>query len=440
VSVQIENLSSLRRWHKLWVMFLHQLFFYLTILLLPTQLGLHLWPDWALVLGRRIDYLSPTLFLTDITIICTLLLWICFPHKKTVSATHLVLPKTVLLYIGIGIFVVCNILFSSSPIVVTVRWMKIIELVLFGYYIVKTKPPLTTTSLYLTVSMMYSSIIAIMQFILQHSIGGILWYVGERSFTLATPGIARINWCWIAGTNCVELLRPYATFPHPNVLAGFLSITICISIWRILTHRIEQKKIRLWYWMTIAISVIALGLTFSRGVWLISIIGILTLLGIVRKKSITHTILWIVLGLILCIATAFPYYLSLFKQSESVLIRDELSRAAFTMWKGYPLIGVGLNAFLITLPTVIPSRYLFFLQPPHNIYMLTLAELGLIGIGGICYFVYRLFLRLIHMPDKLPLIVFLIYGLLGTIDHYPITLQQGQLLTVVVLTLSFFSK
>ena len=33
---------------------------------IPTQLGLHFWPEWSKVAGIRVDYLSPVLYLTDI--------------------------------------------------------------------------------------------------------------------------------------------------------------------------------------------------------------------------------------------------------------------------------------------------------------------------------------------------------------------------------------
>src|SRR5438552_2386080 len=62
---------------------LHRIFFFLLILFLPTQLGLHFWPAWAMVLGRRIDYLAPTVYGTDILIILTLVSWIFVSSRPT---------------------------------------------------------------------------------------------------------------------------------------------------------------------------------------------------------------------------------------------------------------------------------------------------------------------------------------------------------------------
>ena len=55
---------------------LSAIFFYLLILFLPTQLGKHFWPNFSYVYGVRIDYLSPTLYFTDILIIGLFLSWI----------------------------------------------------------------------------------------------------------------------------------------------------------------------------------------------------------------------------------------------------------------------------------------------------------------------------------------------------------------------------
>src|SRR3989344_2827290 len=54
---------------------LHQTLFFTLLCLLPTQLVIHFWPEWASVLGRRIDYLSPTVFLTDVVIFLILVLF-----------------------------------------------------------------------------------------------------------------------------------------------------------------------------------------------------------------------------------------------------------------------------------------------------------------------------------------------------------------------------
>ena len=71
----------------------------------------------------------------------------------------------------------------------------------------------------LTLAVFGEAILAISQFIKGGTLG--LWILGERTFTISTPGIAKFDFYGR------EFLRPYATFPHPNVLAGFI-LTVCM--------------------------------------------------------------------------------------------------------------------------------------------------------------------------------------------------------------------
>ena len=201
---------------------MHQLLFSLLLVLLPAQPGYHLWPGWALVLGRRIDYLSPTLYLTDIIIFLLLISWYVGKRKKI----HFPILQTILI---IG-FIVTNIYFAANRWVAFFSWIKILELVALGIYIVKTKPKFSAIIFPLSVGVFYSSVIAIIQFLLQHSIGGPLWFLGERTFSATTPGIAQIPLCFPNKLNCPLMLRSYATFPHPNVLGGYLAVLLPVIL------------------------------------------------------------------------------------------------------------------------------------------------------------------------------------------------------------------
>src|SRR5205823_5918646 len=67
----------------------------------------------------------------------------------------------------------------------------------------------------------------------------------------------------------------------------------------------------------------------------------------------------------------------------SIIRREELAEIALKHFYSSPLFGVGLNNFLIATATseliTGPSR---FLQPVHNIFLLTLSETGLVGFLG----------------------------------------------------------
>jgi len=162
---------------------MHQIFFSLLLILLPTQLGLHFWPEWALVLGRRVDYLSPTLYLTDILIFLTIIFWWITSKPRITHNAKVIVPFI--------LFAAINIIFADSPIVALYKWAKVLEFGLLGVYIVKTKQTIRSVIIPLTIGVLYSSVIAITQFVLQRSVGGPLWLLGERTFSNQTPGIAQ---------------------------------------------------------------------------------------------------------------------------------------------------------------------------------------------------------------------------------------------------------
>ena len=120
---------------------------------------------------------------------------------------------------------------------------------------------------------------------------------------------------------------------------------------------------------------------------------------------------------------------------ESVVKRQELINDSFTMIKSNPIFGVGLNNFLVELPSVHKqTNNVFYLQPVHNIYLLILTQTGMIGLAFFTWFIFKTFKRLkfensFH-PDRIGIkfqILFIALAL-GLFDHYFLTLQQGQLL------------
>ena len=114
---------------------LHKLFFSLLLILLPTQLGYHFWPEWAVVLGRRGDYLAPTIYLTDVLIGLTLVSWIIDSRKKFSIKQR----NFKLLFFILG-FAILNIFFAQNQPVAIYKWLKVLEFGLLGFYIYKTKP------------------------------------------------------------------------------------------------------------------------------------------------------------------------------------------------------------------------------------------------------------------------------------------------------------
>ena len=415
---------------------LHHLLFYFLILFLPTQLGRHFWPDWAQIYGIRIDYLSPTIYLTDILILGILGLWgvekLKSPAFAKASAGRQ--NSKILIFLAfITIFLLINISFSQNLGVAFYKLIKILELGFLGFYIAQNITRISqhrNTIAFLSFGIIYQSLIAIFQFLKQGSLGGIFWFLGERTFNAGTPGIAQV----VLDGRLV--LRSYATFPHPNVLGGFLAVTLPLLV--LLPPRLR--------FFPFILGTIALFLTFSRSSWLVfglslSVYGLWFLRKnwslVVRRWKLI--ILLVFIGSILFFPTTKSFQSLTKLQPESIKYRQDLNLAAIKMIKDSPLFGVGLGNFLVRLPEFYQEKGpVRFFQPTHNVYLLIAAETGLVGLGLFLWFLILTYKRLLTANYQL-LIALSAILVLGFFDHYFYTLQQGQLLFTLLLGLAWSS-
>ena len=428
------------------MMALHVAFFYLLLILLPTQLGLHFWPSWAMVLGRRVDFLSPTIYLTDILVVLLLIFWFKnIPFKFNRASWRikfLIKQKKFQLTILLLGFIFLNIFFAGNRLVAIYGWVKILEYVLLGVYILKTRPKISTVAFFLSVGVAYSSILAIVQFFLQRSVGGPLWFLGERTFSNLSPGIAQFNVCNPFTYGCALVLRAYGTFPHPNVLGGFLAVSLPLLLYQWRNDAAFSHNKKIYYVSAMCVGAVALVLTFSRSAWVAALLG-LGMVFYASSQKRARAVPIVIVTIIMLVLVGRSVGL----QDESVVVREALNSSAVKMFRQSPIIGKGVNDFLVELPHSLPSRQIYFLQPVHNIYLLVLAETGIVGFVIVTWIVWKAVgseLRcMVYEPWKKQnrekfiihnsLIIIL---LLGLVDHYPLTLQQGQLMVTILLSLA----
>src|SRR5438309_11425305 len=107
------------------------LLYLLVLVFLPTQFGKHFWPSFSSVLGIRVDYLSPTVYVTDLIII---FLFITTLFTKQITTF---LPKTIknwTILCGVGVFVLVASFLSHPPILALYGCFKLLELSLVAVY------------------------------------------------------------------------------------------------------------------------------------------------------------------------------------------------------------------------------------------------------------------------------------------------------------------
>lgn len=402
------------------------LFFLLFILSIPLQLGKHFWPKFSFILGLRIDYLSPTFYISDIFII----LFILFYWKKTEY-------KYLKYLCFISICLLFEVLLSKEILEGFYSLLKFMEFSLLGfslYSFFKNENYKRILFWGLGFGVLLESAIGFLQFIKQGSIGGAFYFLGERTFTSTTPGIAN------ATINGALELRPYATFSHPNVFAFFLFIAMSVTI---LLFKNLNKKEKILATIVLFFGTFILFLTLSR----LGIILFLLFLGLklyfslkTLRKKIILLIVFILICLIVFIKTPLFYRFSYF-QTQDISQRVSLLVIALRVFLRNPIWGVGIGEFLYQIPffsTVKSGEFL--IQPVHNIYFLILAQTGLVGLILALFLLFKIGLNLFKKKAFCYLILFLEILFWGNFDHFFLTIQQGQILVLFFMTLILSTK
>ncbi|MBI4157923.1 O-antigen ligase family protein [Candidatus Woesebacteria bacterium] len=384
-----------------------KLVFRVFVFLLPTQLAYHFWPDWALVFGIRVDYLAPTVYLTDI--LALILISLYFIQKKKAKERKVNYKAWALILT----FVILNTFFAKVPLIALFKWMKVLELYLIFTFVKNFKPldfyqdfikPLILSSLIF-------SVIGVLQFLRGATLGGVFYLLGERSFNLFTPGIALVKFYG------KDYLRAYSTFSHPNSLAGFLSIvTIFIVVY---IKKLFKNKFPL---LGFGVIFLGLGLSFSLGA-LVALLTSFAFYSYFKKKPKAALLLVGVASLALLFFQAPNLSREL---PLNVRERADLAGVSRQISLQNPFTGIGLNNFTA-------AKISWSLQPVHNIYLLVFAETGIAGVATLFYVFYKGLKKSSPLKDPSVFISLLFILFVGLIDHYFLTLQQNLLLFSLIL-------
>ena len=349
------------------------------------------------------------------------------------------------------VFYLETALFGLRPLLGIVIWIKLCLLAFFGLYIsryIRTLSQLFIIGILFMISSFFESLLAVFQYLSQSSLNSWLYYLGERTFTGTTPGIAN------AVVDGTLFLRPYGTFPHPNVLAGFLlivSLYILFFVARRSTGFVRYVSAGI-----LVLNSIVILLTLSRVVillWFVFVSSIL-LSVLLKKRTFKKSIFFAGVAGITLSMVLLPFLkillgrfaeTSLFE--EAVSYRIELISSAIEIIRNHPFTGVGLGNFIPALNTVRePLSVGLYFQPVHNIFLLVASETGILGCILFLWFLIKTIRRLLSKMGKQMALrkeygVFLLLLLsilfISLFDHYFLTLQQGMYLFAFVLGISW---
>lgn len=408
---------------------LERLLLQIAIFLIPTNLALHWYTKEAYIHGVLIDYLLPKLYLSDLPILLILTPLII---KRFKSIKNIATP-VILLFLYLFLITVT----AQRPVAGLWTWFKLIEFSLFGYYLYQKSIQADLVRLFkppLIAALLSQSILGLLQYIKQSSVFEYILF-GEPRLE-ATASVAKDTF------SGVLKLLPYGTTPHPNVLAGFLTTGILLIL--IPTTKLPKKfNLLVLNLFTICLSIWVLWLTRSQTA-MVSISICLIFFSIYhytrRHSKVGHNHLAVFITLIYIVMTASVIYHSIsLSDNSSVIRRYRLLITYEKLFLQQPFLGTGLNQSIPGSINIFPPNSAIpFFQPVHSIYLFCITEIGILGtvlLIWIAWSARRSLQKRFLNPACFPLYNLLIIGLL---DHYPVTLQSGQLLLMLSLVLFLF--
>ncbi|MFH1610345.1 MAG: O-antigen ligase family protein, partial [Patescibacteria group bacterium] len=225
---------------------------------------------------------------------------------------------------------------------------------------------------------------------------GIYQFLSQSAFASKWLGLA-VHSASVLGQSVIETggerwLRAYGTFPHPNILAGFLVISLVLSFYLYpKLKKVYQKNILI---ILSLISSAALFFIFSRAAWIAGILIIFYHIFLLKNKKILPIVCLIIFVLLSVI------YLPLVKTritgTERLEVKSNTERIsgytqAFEIIKKHPLLGVGAGNHTVELQKMYPDQSAWDYVPVHNIYLLIFSEVGIIGMILILLLFYYYF-------------------------------------------------
>jgi hypothetical protein len=412
---------------------LSRILFFVLILLVPLNLGKHFELIDSYVWGILIDYLVPTVYLQDIILFFVILFWVLSGGlKRFFSNSNKVLERKEVQFSILFVFSVFLSVLNSVRFIPSLYAYSRLVLYFFLFIYILLEIPVEDYFFKIlrifSFSIFLLSVLGIAQYLSGGSVFDNYLILGEQPYSASTFDVAKKSFLGRS------VIPSYGLFRHPNVFGGYLSILL---VW-IATFVKKRKQ----FLAVFVLGTISLFFTFSIISWGVFIFGLLLHLffqkdpvNIIIKKRFTMWLVFLTAFLILIMPLV-----RLFENSEdpSVFRRMNFARASYRMITDYPLFGVGWNNSTALMDEYnYETRDVRFVQPVHNIFLLVFSESGIFSFGLFIVFLYFSGRRLINSRYfHLFLISFLQIILLGSFDHYFLTINQTLLLFWIIFGLA----
>ena len=373
-----------------------------------------------------IDYLLLKFYLSDLIILAILGLffWQACRNGGVIKKIKIWMIKNKWLTI-FSLLLLSRQIFTPNLIGVF-SWIKILEMLVLAKVLIDKQ--LFTNKLVINVvslTLIFQSLLAIYQSHFQKHLWGFIFF-GEPILTNSI-GLAKIS---IDG---VEKILPYGTTAHPNILAA---VTLIYLFFLLQLIKDKKIKISLFSVLTFSLSLITLWLTRSISAW--SSLGIIIWLLLSDRKVKKYLLLHLnfFLGTLISIMFLVPVLIHFTYQSLpdnlSLVRRETLNQAAMVMIFDHPILGVGMNNFVVNLEKyALTKEVVRFIQPVHHVGLLWLSQTGLLGVIWLISLGQKMSKQI---KISLSLTILVLLPILS-LDHYLLTIQTGMILMALTVGL-----
>lgn len=414
-------------WERIRALSIDELFFYLFVFTIPFQLRTVLNPANAYI-GYYFSYhLAIFFYLSDLIFIGFLSAFVLYDKTSKRKLWPIVLP---ILWSIINVFHVEHFdlwLYGT---------LKIAEFWLIVAYLVHRPKTVKPVLIILIICGLIQALIATLQFHVQHGLG--LGFLGEYIPGILDSGAATIN------TGLGKILRAYGTMAHPNVLGGFL--TLCYAALLYVSR--ETYKFNEWLIVSCGTFLLFGGIlvSFSRSAWLaVGLVSTFWFIYLIYKVSMKRGLIFAVIVIVSCGTLGLIYQKPLFYRiiqnsdtNQAIEYRADFNGYALDLIQVHTITGLGAGQYIPWLTEtkqLEPWQY----QPPHNVLLMYLTEMGAVGLIIALYTVFRLGFTWNNL-NMFNLIFITALVVMGALDHYLLTIQTGFLTLAIILSVVISNK
>lgn len=385
--------------------------------------------------GEVFEYGKLSFYLSELVLILLIIFSIIYIKQANLSKEKV--SKASLIIFVFLLVVIITFLGAINQRLYFYGLIKLMEAVVLYFLFTKIKFDYLKLRIAFIISMFIHSILGIYQFFSQS-----VWaskYLGIAEQISSQGGVSVLE----GGFG--RLLRAYGGFSHPNIFAGFLVIAILFLIG---IHLNKNKKLILFYFiLTILFS--SLILTFSRSAFLALFLSLFILfIYSISKKVKVKKVLSVLIILLLISSINFILFSDFFKtriqQQERLELKSSAERVvlrnqALSLLNENWFLGYGINNYVLVVHKNIDKTLnVWDYQPVHNVYLLILVELGILGFLSytslLIFSLYKAFSSNNLNKFILGLIILSII-IINFFDHYFWTYWSGLIITFLIIAL-----